>query len=52
LKEAADWVERYRRFWEERFNRLDDYLRELQAQQARRRYERRKERRHDRKRSR
>ena len=30
LKEAADWVEEYRRFWEERFDRLDDYLRELQ----------------------
>ncbi|HKI99713.1 MAG TPA: metalloregulator ArsR/SmtB family transcription factor [bacterium] len=32
LKEVADWVERYRRFWEESFDRLDDYLRELQAQ--------------------
>ena len=30
LKEVADWVERYRRFWEERFDRLDDYLAELQ----------------------
>ncbi len=30
LKEVDDWVERYRSFWEERFNRLDDYLRELQ----------------------
>ena len=33
LKEAADWVERYRRFWEESFDRLDDYLRELQAKE-------------------
>jgi DNA-binding transcriptional ArsR family regulator len=31
LREAADWVERYRRFWEEGFDRLDDYLRGLQS---------------------
>jgi hypothetical protein len=30
LKEVDDWVERYRGLWEERFDRLDDYLRELQ----------------------
>lgn len=30
LKEVDDWVERYRSFWEERFDRLDQYLRELQ----------------------
>jgi DNA-binding transcriptional ArsR family regulator len=30
LKEVADWVEHYRLLWEERFDRLDDYLRELQ----------------------
>ena len=30
LREAADWVEGYRRFWEGSFDRLDDYLRELQ----------------------
>jgi DNA-binding transcriptional ArsR family regulator len=29
LKDVADWVEHYRRFWEESFDRLDDYLREL-----------------------
>jgi DNA-binding transcriptional ArsR family regulator len=29
LKEAADWVEHYRRFWEQSFDRLDDYLHEL-----------------------
>src|SRR5258708_6577040 len=29
LKEVADWVEHYRRFWEESFDRLDAYLREL-----------------------
>ena len=30
LKDVADWVERYRRHWEERLDRLDDYLRQLQ----------------------
>lgn len=29
LKNVADWVENYRHFWEESFDRLDDYLREL-----------------------
>ncbi len=29
LKEVADWVEYYRRFWEQSFDRLNDYLREL-----------------------
>ena len=31
LKEAADWVDAYRRFWEESFDRLDAYLKILQA---------------------
>jgi DNA-binding transcriptional ArsR family regulator len=31
LKQIDDWLERYRRFWEERFDRLEDYLQELQA---------------------
>ena len=31
LKDAADWLEHYRRFWELSFNRLEDYLRELQT---------------------
>jgi DNA-binding transcriptional ArsR family regulator len=30
LREAADWVESYRRFWEGSFDRLEDYLGELQ----------------------
>jgi len=34
LKEAAGWVEEYRRFWETSFDRLDDYLREMQAAKA------------------
>jgi DNA-binding transcriptional ArsR family regulator len=35
LKEVSDWVERYRRLWEERMDRLDEYLRELQAERNR-----------------
>jgi DNA-binding transcriptional ArsR family regulator len=31
LKDAADWLEYYRRFWEESFDRLEKYLRVLQA---------------------
>lgn len=31
LKDAVDWLEDYRRHWEESFDRLDDYLRELQT---------------------
>ncbi len=33
LKEANDWMEQYRQFWEERFDRLEEYLKELQAQE-------------------
>jgi DNA-binding transcriptional ArsR family regulator len=33
LQAAADWVEQYRRFWEESFDRLEDYLSELQAKE-------------------
>jgi DNA-binding transcriptional ArsR family regulator len=31
LKEAVDWIGQYRRHWEDRLDRLDDYLQELQA---------------------
>jgi DNA-binding transcriptional ArsR family regulator len=30
LEDAADWLERYRLFWEGSFDRLDDHLREIQ----------------------
>jgi DNA-binding transcriptional ArsR family regulator len=33
LKGAADWVEQYRRFWEQKFDNLEEYLRELQEQE-------------------
>ncbi len=32
LKEVADWVERYRRFWDESLDRLDEYFNELQQE--------------------
>jgi DNA-binding transcriptional ArsR family regulator len=33
LKEVADWAERYRHIWEQRFDRLDAYLTELQSKE-------------------
>ena len=31
LKEAAEWLENYRQFWEQSFDRLDAYLKRLQT---------------------
>jgi hypothetical protein len=36
LKDVADWLEDYRRFWDASFERLDDYLIELQAKEQQR----------------
>src|ERR1700760_3604462 len=33
LKEVAGWIEEYRRFWEQSFDRLDGYLREIQTKE-------------------
>jgi DNA-binding transcriptional ArsR family regulator len=33
LKEADDWLETYRRFWEQSFDRLSDYLRDVQKKE-------------------
>jgi DNA-binding transcriptional ArsR family regulator len=33
LREATEWMERYRRFWEESFERLDSYLRDMKARE-------------------
>jgi len=33
LKSAADWIDEYRKFWEQSFDRLDEYLKKLQAGQ-------------------
>ncbi len=33
LKDVDDWLERYRKLWEDRFDRLDVYLKELQGKE-------------------
>src|SRR5213596_3067612 len=35
LKQAADWLEHYRRFWDQSLDRLEDYLRKLQTKRRR-----------------
>ncbi|HEY4372316.1 MAG TPA: metalloregulator ArsR/SmtB family transcription factor [Burkholderiales bacterium] len=34
LQQVTEYLEQYRQLWEQRLDRLEDYLRELQAQQA------------------
>ena len=36
LKDVADWVDHYRKFWEESFDRLDDYLAGIKSKRPRR----------------
>lgn len=36
LRAAATWVEQYRQFWEQRLDRLEDYLTELQGKEKKR----------------
>lgn len=33
LREVADWVEQYRQFWEQSFDRLEEYLKEIQSKE-------------------
>ena len=33
LKDISNWIERYRKFWEQSFDRLDTYLREIQSKE-------------------
>ena len=35
LRDAHDWIDQYRKFWEERLDRLEEYLRELQSKENR-----------------
>jgi DNA-binding transcriptional ArsR family regulator len=35
LRDVDDWLQHYRRFWEESFDRLGDYLKELQTKEKR-----------------
>jgi DNA-binding transcriptional ArsR family regulator len=34
LREVNEWMEPYRRFWEQSFDRLDEYLRTLQRRES------------------
>ncbi|MFI5842038.1 ArsR/SmtB family transcription factor [Catenuloplanes sp. NPDC051500] len=34
LREVADWMEQYRRFWDERYASLDTYLSDLQQRET------------------
>jgi DNA-binding transcriptional ArsR family regulator len=36
LREASDWMDQYRKFWEESFDRLDEYLKEMQIDEKKR----------------
>src|SRR5271163_3832226 len=42
LKDVADWVEHYRLFWEQSFDRLEKYLREVQDKEKKNGRKRRK----------
>lgn len=46
LKDAAEWLENYRAFWEDSFDRLEDHLRDVQTKdvQTKRRRRERKQR--------
>jgi hypothetical protein len=35
LKEASGWMEQYRQLWEESFDRLGEYLKEVQTKKGR-----------------
>jgi DNA-binding transcriptional ArsR family regulator len=36
LREVSDWVEHYRHFWEQSFDRLDEYLHKIQIKEKKR----------------
>jgi len=33
MKQASQWIEKYRKFWKESFDRLDEYLKQLQTKE-------------------
>jgi DNA-binding transcriptional ArsR family regulator len=39
LQDVAAWVEEYRQFWDESFDRLDDYLADLQKKQKKEKHD-------------
>lgn len=42
LQDASDWIAQYRQFWEESFDRMEDYLKELQSTEAKTKSEKEK----------
>jgi DNA-binding transcriptional ArsR family regulator len=36
MRDAVDWLEQYRRFWEQSLDRLEDYLKNLQVTEVKR----------------
>lgn len=42
LREAGDWVQQYRLFWERQFDQLDDYLKELKTKEKKHAQKKRK----------
>jgi DNA-binding transcriptional ArsR family regulator len=52
LKDVADWVQHYRRFWEESLDRLDKYLMELKSEELKGKESQAKEKKHGRKQAR
>jgi DNA-binding transcriptional ArsR family regulator len=34
MQQASQWIEEYRKFWEESFDRLDEYLKQIQQKEA------------------
>jgi len=50
LRDVSAWIDHYRHFWEQSFDRLDDYLRELKTQQSQKQESKPKEKKHGRQR--
>jgi DNA-binding transcriptional ArsR family regulator len=46
LREVSEWAERYRHIWEERLDRLDSYLKEMQTKKGEHRHGRQPRRKH------
>jgi len=46
LQQAMAWIEEYRQFWEQSFDRLDEYLQRLQAEDAAPKKKSKKEKKH------
>lgn len=42
LRDVSDWVEHYRNYWEQSFDRLEEYLRELKSKEKKNGRKRRK----------